>query len=145
MLAAGVTLSSSDRVLTTLVESETRNLGVGQALVEVLPFQDLFLAPLLAIPTALHTKLSDTDGNSLRLLKVVVLDMCYVTVIVVISRTLLPFFIKRVIRNGEQGRESGTQYQYPSTPNTHPSAHHLPTDPALPVHPLQCGGTTWSS
>ena len=110
MLAAGVTLSSSDRVLTTLAESETRNLGVGQALVEVLPFQDLFLAPLLAIPTALHTKLSDTDGNSLRLLKVVVLDMCYVTVIVVISRTLLPFFIKRVIRNGVQGRESRTQY-----------------------------------
>lgn len=95
MFAAGVTLSDTGRVREALEESDSRALPIGKALVEVLPFQDLLLGPVLAVPTVLHHHLS-SHGLSFQLLRMVMLDAVWLSVIVFLPRILIPAVIRRL-------------------------------------------------
>lgn len=97
LFAAAVTLSGTSTVLSVLSIANARHLPIGRALAELMAIQDLFLAPLLAIPTALHNRFLTHRGDWGTFARTLALDVGYVTMVVLASRIVLPFVLQHLL------------------------------------------------
>lgn len=108
MFAASVTLSSTDRVRQAVDESDCRSLPIGRALVEMLPFQDLLLAPILAVPTVLHQHLS-SHGLSFELVQLLLTDALWLLLIVFMPQVLIPALLKILTTTSSNAQKGSTE------------------------------------
>ena len=88
LVALAVALSSTSTVLTTLVQARLRDTVYGKTVIELMAVQDLFMAPLLAIPTAITEILYKYSG--LQLVHVLGAYGVGIAGTVLLSRRLLP-------------------------------------------------------
>ena len=109
LVAAAFALSSSSTVLATLKEAKLEGTRFGHTIVEMLSVQDLVLAPLLALPTAVH-ELRERDQRkhpeSSMVMWVAQVAGGYITAIVVVvlfARRALPRALGALQRIGETG------------------------------------------
>ena len=109
LVAAAFALSSSSTVLATLKEAKLEGTRFGHTIVEMLSVQDLVLAPLLALPTAVH-ELRERDQRkhpeSSMVMWVAQVAGGYIAAIVVVvlfARRALPRALGALQRIGETG------------------------------------------
>ena len=95
LFAAGVTLSETPRVRGALDQVQIRQLAVGHALLGLMAAQDLFLAPLLSIPSALHHSWLATGGGGDWFSRFAV---C--TAAIYASRRVIPYVLGRIFLVG---------------------------------------------
>ena len=109
MVAAAFALSSSSTVLATLREARLEGTRFGHTIVEMLSVQDLVLAPLLALPTAVH-ELRERDQRKhpessmvAWLASVVGGYVAAIVLVVLVARRALPRALGALQRIGESG------------------------------------------